>query len=73
MVRKKDVNKKEYLRKNMRREATMLQRLHHPNIIQLYEVLETDSAYYMVVELVEGNFADYLADRWVQTTMVLST
>ena len=73
MVRKKDVNKKEYLRKNMRREAAMLQRLHHPNIIQLYEVLETDSAYYMVVELVEGNLADYLADRWVQTTIYLST
>ena len=63
VIKKKDVNKKEYLRKNMRREAAMLQRLHHPNIVQLYEVLETDRSYYMVIELAEGSLGDYLADR----------
>ena len=63
VIRKRDVNKKEYLRKIMRREATMLQRLRHPNIVQLFEVLETDSSYYMVIELAEESLGDYLADR----------
>ena len=64
MITKKLLARRKYVKRNMRREAAMLQRLQHPNIIQLLEVLETDNSYYIVTELVDGGeFSDYLKYR----------
>ncbi|XP_070568178.1 serine/threonine-protein kinase MARK1-like [Ptychodera flava] len=64
VIDKKLVEKREYVKRNLRREAAMLQRLHHPNIIQLYEVLETPNNYYLVLELADGQeFMTYLQDK----------
>ena len=38
----------------MRREAAILQTLRHPNIVRLYEVMETENNFYMVLELCTG-------------------
>ena len=46
--KKKDLN--DYLVKNLHREAKLLSRIRHPNIVQAYEVLETDTKYYLVME-----------------------
>ncbi|XP_038059457.1 serine/threonine-protein kinase MARK2-like [Patiria miniata] len=55
IIDKKVVREDPYLRKNMRREASLLQSLrHHPNIITLYEVMETDNNFYMILELCTG-------------------
>ncbi|KAK3098587.1 hypothetical protein FSP39_020986 [Pinctada imbricata] len=37
-----------YVRKNLRREAKLLQQIRHPNVVQLYEVMETENSYYLV-------------------------
>ncbi|XP_038047387.1 serine/threonine-protein kinase par-1-like [Patiria miniata] len=65
IIDKKLIAKREYVRKNLRREAVVLQRLtSHPNIIRLYEVLETANNYYLVTEFAEGGpFMRYLCDR----------
>lgn len=44
----------DYLVKNLHREAKLLKGLRHPNIVQVYEVIETDSKYYLVMELCSG-------------------
>ncbi|XP_072018352.1 uncharacterized protein [Amphiura filiformis] len=54
VVDKKSIKDDVYLRKNMRREAAILQTLHHPHIVRLYEVMETDNNFYMVLELCTG-------------------
>ena len=54
IVDKKSIRDDVYLRKNMRREAAILQTLRHPNIVRLYEVMETDNNFYMVLELCTG-------------------
>lgn len=64
IIDKRLVAKREYVRKNLRREAVVLQRLSHPNIIRLYEVLETSNNYYLVMEFAEGGpFMKYLCER----------
>ncbi|XP_022106830.1 hormonally up-regulated neu tumor-associated kinase-like [Acanthaster planci] len=65
IIDKKLIAKREYVRKNLRREAVVLQRLtSHPNIIRLYEVLETANNYYLVTEFAQGGpFMRYLCDR----------
>ncbi|XP_033121071.1 serine/threonine-protein kinase par-1-like [Anneissia japonica] len=64
IIDKKLIAKRDYVRKNLRREAAMLQKLNHVNIAQLYEVLETQNNYYLVMELAEGGeFMRYLCDR----------
>ena len=35
-------------------ESLILARLHHQNIVKLYEVYETDTAVYLVMELLSG-------------------
>lgn len=53
-----------YVRKNLRREGKLLQVLRHPNIIQLYEIMETENSYYLVTELCEGgDFMDYICSK----------
>jgi serine/threonine protein kinase len=42
----------------------MMQRMQHPHIIQLFEVMETENCYYIVMELIEGiEFVKYLSKR----------
>ena len=45
--------------KHFRREAKLLQMLHHPNILQLLEVVETDNSYYLITELCAGQSLVY--------------
>lgn len=42
------------LRERFEREATALARLEHPNVVRLYDVLESDGRTVLVLELVEG-------------------
>lgn len=57
--KRKDLN--DYLVKNLHREAKLLQRLRHPNIVQAYEVIETDTKYYLVMELCDkGDLMRYV-------------
>ena len=66
MVNKRAVLKREYARRNLHREAAMLQRLDHPNIIKLYEVMETENHYYLVTELADGyDFMGYISERYL--------
>ncbi|XP_041463325.1 serine/threonine protein kinase OSK1-like [Lytechinus variegatus] len=64
VIDKKLIANREYVRKNLRREATVLQKMRHNNITRLYEVLETASNYYLVMELAEGGtFMTFLCKR----------
>ena len=64
IINKKLVNKREYVKRNMRREAMLLQKLDHPNIVHLHEVMETQNSYYIVLELAEGGeFIKYINQK----------
>lgn len=46
------------------REVDILKICQHPNINRMYEIFETPSHYYMVLELISGkDMFDYLAER----------
>ncbi|XP_048770776.1 hormonally up-regulated neu tumor-associated kinase homolog B-like isoform X2 [Ostrea edulis] len=62
VVSKKALLVREFVRKNVRREAIVLQKLSHPNIIRMYEVMETENSYYLVLEYADcGEFIKYLS------------
>ncbi|XP_022286461.2 uncharacterized protein LOC111099464 isoform X2 [Crassostrea virginica] len=62
VVPKKALLVREFVRKNVRREAIVLQKLSHPNIIKMYEVMETENSYYLVLEYADcGEFIKYLS------------
>ena len=42
---------KEYLKTHIHREPQILQRLYHPNIVQLFEIIETDAVLCIVLEM----------------------
>ncbi|CAF1238653.1 unnamed protein product [Rotaria sordida] len=64
VINKREVFKRNYLRANLRREASMMQRMSHSNIVQLHEVMETENSYYIVMDLVQGNeFVKYLTKK----------
>jgi len=64
VINKREVFKRNYLRANLRREASMMQRMCHPNIVELHEVMETENSYYIVMDLVQGTeFVKYLTKR----------
>ena len=46
--------KEDYVRDNLHREGAILRRLHHPHVIRLYEIIETDRAYCLVTECADG-------------------
>ena len=46
--------REEYVRKNLLREAQLMRRLRHPNIIRLYETMKTNNLYCLVMEVAEG-------------------
>lgn len=43
VIDKKKAKEDAYVSKNMRREGKLLQMIIHPNIIQLYELMETEN------------------------------
>ncbi|XP_058792944.1 uncharacterized protein LOC131665217 [Phymastichus coffea] len=51
-----DTNKilQKYVLKNLYREAKLLSKLNHPNIIRLYETIQCGAVYYLVTELATG-------------------
>lgn len=52
------------LKKRMAREGELIQRLQHPNVARLYEVLELDQRPALLLELVEGRSLDaWLKER----------
>ncbi|XP_027755289.1 hormonally up-regulated neu tumor-associated kinase-like [Empidonax traillii] len=53
-----------YVLKNMKREPRIHQMIKHPNVVQLYETLETDNSYYMVMELcLGGDLLDRICEK----------
>lgn len=54
VIDKKKALQDPYVNKNFRREAKLLQMVHHPSILQLLEVVETDNSYYLITELCSG-------------------
>ena len=54
MIDKKKAQQDPYVAKNFRREAKLLQMARHPNILRLFEVIETDNSYYLITELCSG-------------------
>lgn len=64
IIDKKRAREDRYISKNLRREARIHQLVRHPNIIQLYEVLETDHYYYLIMEHSDGGeLLDYICSR----------
>ena len=57
VIDKKKALQDTYVAKNFKREARLLQKVHHPNIVQLYEVIETENNYYLITELCTGNYS----------------
>ncbi|KAM9316136.1 hormonally up-regulated neu tumor-associated kinase homolog A-like [Gastrophryne carolinensis] len=64
VIDKKKAKQDSYVLKNMKREPRLHQMVKHPNIVQLYETLETENSYYMVMELCEGgDLMDRICDK----------
>ncbi|XP_014343349.2 hormonally up-regulated neu tumor-associated kinase homolog A [Latimeria chalumnae] len=64
VIDKKKAKQDSYVLKNMKREPRIHQMIKHPNIVQLYETLETENSYYMVVELcLGGDLMDRICDK----------
>lgn len=63
-ILEKDKIKKEEDLMRVRREIEILKRVRHPNIIQLYEVIETSKYFFFVMECAEkGDLSDYIESR----------
>ena len=45
---------KEVQKERLIQEVLILGRLHHPNIVKLYEVYETENAIYLIMELLSS-------------------
>ncbi|GCC29451.1 hypothetical protein chiPu_0007893 [Chiloscyllium punctatum] len=54
VIDKKKAKQDTYVHKNMKREPRIHQMVKHPNIVQLFETLETENSYYMAMELCQG-------------------
>ncbi|KAM4694304.1 hormonally up-regulated neu tumor-associated kinase homolog A-like [Discoglossus pictus] len=64
VIDKKKARQDSYVLKNMKREPRIHQIIKHPNIVQLYETLETENSYYMVMELcLGGDLMDKICDK----------
>lgn len=52
------------LTERLRREARVLAKLNHPNIVQIYDVVETEQRFFLVMEYVEGrSLSRYLKEN----------
>jgi 5'-AMP-activated protein kinase catalytic alpha subunit len=48
----------------VKREIDILRRVRHPNVVQLYEVIETEKYHFLVMEHMEkGELSDYIEER----------
>lgn len=47
----------------LQNEVQLMMRLCHPNIIKVYQVIESEKECYIVMEYAKGELADYLATR----------
>uniref|UniRef100_A0A803JWN9 non-specific serine/threonine protein kinase n=2 Tax=Xenopus tropicalis TaxID=8364 RepID=A0A803JWN9_XENTR len=64
VIDKKKAKQDSYVLKNMKREPRIHQMIKHPSIVQLYETLETENSYYMVMELcLGGDLMDRICDK----------
>ncbi|XP_019393242.1 PREDICTED: uncharacterized protein LOC109311832 isoform X4 [Crocodylus porosus] len=64
VIDKKKAKQDSYVLKNMKREPRIHQMIKHPHVIQLYETLETENSYYMVMELcLGGDLMDRICDK----------
>ncbi|POI32467.1 hypothetical protein CIB84_003781 [Bambusicola thoracicus] len=64
VIDKRKAKQDSYVLKNMKRESRIHQMIKHPNVVQLYETLETDNSYYMVMELcLGGDLLDRICDK----------
>uniref|UniRef100_A0A8C8BQZ7 non-specific serine/threonine protein kinase n=1 Tax=Otus sunia TaxID=257818 RepID=A0A8C8BQZ7_9STRI len=64
VIDKRKAKKDSYVLKHMKREPRIHQMIKHPNVVRLYETLETDNSYYMVMELcLGGDLLDRICDK----------
>ncbi|XP_074845230.1 uncharacterized protein LOC142010709 [Carettochelys insculpta] len=64
VIDKRKAKQDSYILKNMKREPRIHQMIKHPNIVQLYETLETENSYYLVMELcLGGDLMDTICDK----------
>ena len=56
---------KDILTKFLPREIETLKAIEHENVVQLYEVIETEDAIYLMMEYVEGGFHTVWCSRAV--------
>ncbi|XP_074435474.1 hormonally up-regulated neu tumor-associated kinase-like [Larus michahellis] len=64
VIDKRKAKQDSYVLKNMKRETRIHQMIKHPNVARLYETLETDNSYYMVMELcLGGDLLDRICDK----------
>jgi len=54
VIDKRKARADRYVRHNMRREARLLQRIRHCNVVQLFDVMETGNGFYLVMEYCGG-------------------
>ncbi|XP_063676221.1 hormonally up-regulated neu tumor-associated kinase homolog A-like [Bolinopsis microptera] len=54
VINKTELKETDYMMRNLHREADVLRKIRHENIVQLYEVMETENHYYLVLEMVRG-------------------
>ncbi|XP_075353270.1 serine/threonine-protein kinase MARK1-like [Mycteria americana] len=64
VIDKRKAKQDSYVLKNMKREPRIHQMIKHPNVVRLFETLETDNSYYMVMELcLGGDLLDRICDK----------
>nr|CAB3254896.1 hormonally up-regulated neu tumor-associated kinase homolog A [Phallusia mammillata] len=54
IINKAKAKKDSYVYKNLHREGKIMQMMQHPNIVQVFDILETGNNYYLVTELCSG-------------------
>ncbi|CAK8679913.1 unnamed protein product [Clavelina lepadiformis] len=54
VINKTKAKKDSYVYRNLHREGKIMQMIQHPNIVQVYDILETGNNYYLVTELCTG-------------------
>eukprot|EP00033_Pygsuia_biforma_P002992 GCRY01003293.1.p1 GENE.GCRY01003293.1~~GCRY01003293.1.p1 ORF type:complete len:695 (-),score=200.40 GCRY01003293.1:1070-3154(-) len=64
LVKKSELSKNKYKSKAISREIRLLKLLRHPNIIQLFEILEAEEYYMLIMEYSSGGeLFDYIVAR----------